>query len=216
MINNDTLFENATKVFNHLEFLQNEIEKNNKEISKNEQQLAKLNEYNINLQIAQNYLDLLIKQESNIFIKNINEILNYGIKTIFDDCDYSIEIQIDNDANKAVIYLVYSDENGNKISSDIQQCGGGIKTVIGVLLQIFFIVHYELEPILFVDEGFSQVSSQYLPNLFSVIQEVTKKNGLKLLLVTHDTRILEYADKHYEIQNGTAISLTKNNEYTDI
>ena len=73
-------------------------------------------------------------------------------------------------------------------------------------MQIFFIVHYELEAILFVDEGFSQVSSQYLPNLFSIIQEVTKKNGLKLLLVTHDTRILKYADRRYEIQNGIAIT----------
>lgn len=79
-------------------------------------------------------------------------------------------------------------------------------------MQIFFIVHYELEPILFVDEGFSQVSSQYLPNLFSIIQEVTKKNGLKLLLVTHDTRILKYADRRYEIQNGIAIT----NEDPDI
>ena len=68
------------------------------------------------------------------------------------------------------------------------------------------------EPILFVDEGFSQVSSQYLPNLFSIIQEVTKKNGLKLLLVTHDTRILKYADRRYEIQNGIAIT----NEDPDI
>lgn len=37
MMNNDTLFENAIKVFNHLEFIQNEIEKNNKEIAKKEQ-----------------------------------------------------------------------------------------------------------------------------------------------------------------------------------
>lgn len=212
MMNNDTLFENAIKVFNHLEFIQNEIEKNNKEIAKKEQQLTKLNVYNTDLQFARNYLDLLIKNESNSFIKSINEILNYGLKAIFYDCDYSIDINIDNEKSKSNIYLVYTDENGNKISPNIQQCGGGIKTVIGVLLQIFFIVHYELEPILFVDEGFSQVSSQYLPNLFSIIQEVTKKNCLKLLLVTHDTRILKYADRRYEIQNGIAIT----NEDPDI
>ena len=78
MMNNDTLFENAIKVFNHLEFIQNEIEKNNKEIAKKEQQLTKLNVYNTDLQFARNYLDLLIKNESNSFIKSINEILNYG------------------------------------------------------------------------------------------------------------------------------------------
>ena len=57
-MNNDTLFENAIKVFNHLEFIQNEIEKNNKEIVKKEQQLTKLNVYNTDLQFARNYLDL--------------------------------------------------------------------------------------------------------------------------------------------------------------
>ena len=103
MMNNNTLFENAIKVFNHLEFIQNEIEKNNKEIAKKEQQLTKLNVYNTDLQFARNYLDLLIKNESNSFIKSINEILNYGLKTIFYDCDYSIDINIDNEKSKSNI-----------------------------------------------------------------------------------------------------------------
>ena len=71
-----------------------------KEIAKKEQQLTKLNVYNTDLQFARNYLDLLIKNESNSFIKSINEILNYGLKTIFYDCDYSIDINIDNEKSK--------------------------------------------------------------------------------------------------------------------
>lgn len=149
------------------------------------------------------YLDQLVKEESGKFIKRLNEILDFGVKTIFDDCDYSIEIRV-SENSKATIHLVYDDDDGNKLSPDIQICGGGIRTVVGVLMQIFFIFHYKTEPILFVDEGFSQVSSQYLPNLFSLIGEMCEKNGLKVLLVTHDERMIPYATKRYEIQNGKA------------
>ena len=38
-----------------------------------------------------------------------------------------------------------------------------------------------------------------------LIQEMSEKKGLKILLITHDTRIVSYADKVYEIVDGKAI-----------
>lgn len=137
MMNNDTLFENAIKVFNHLEFIQNEIEKNNKEIAKKEQQLTKLNVYNTDLQFARNYLDLLIKNESNSFIKSINEILNYGLKTIFYDCDYSIDINIDNEKSKSNIYLVYTDEMVIKFRQIFNNVAAELKQLSGFYCKYF-------------------------------------------------------------------------------
>lgn len=159
------------------------------------------------------YLDTLVKEESGKFIKNLTDILNYGVKTIFYDCDYSVEIRV-SDNNKATIHLVYEDENGNKVSPDVQNCGGGIRSSIGILLQIYFLYLYKAEPILFLDESLSQISSLYLPRVMSLIDELAEKNDLKVLLVTHDVRIegLDCIKHHYHVDNGRIKEITNNED----
>jgi hypothetical protein len=180
-------------------------------ISKREEELKNVNEIYRVTKWSYSYLDTLVKEESGKFIKRLNDILDYGVKTIFYDCDYSVEIRV-SDNNKATIHLVYDDDEGNKLEPDIQSCGGGIRTVIGLLLQVFFIFHYRVEKIIMIDEGLSQVSSQYLPNLFSLINELAVKNGMKILLITHDNRMLPYGTSHWEIQDGKAIKVEIEND----
>lgn len=194
----------------YLESLQNDVDNNLRLIEQMNLQLEQVNKSIDVYTQASVFLDNLIKQESQRFINELNAILNYGVQNIFDDCSYSINIDYDKEKCKAGFSLNYIDIDNNFINADISQCGGGIKTVVGVLMQIFFIMQYNIEPILFVDEGFSQVSSQYLPNLFVVISEICQKNNLKILLITHDSRILQFGNSRYEIQNGTAIKIKNN------
>lgn len=172
--------------------------------SKKQEELSNLNELYRITSYSSSYLEGLIREESGKFIKKLNDILDYGVKTIFYDCDYSVEVRV-SDNNKATIHLVYDDENGNKLSPDVQQCGGGIKSVIGCISQIFFLFYYHVEPVLFMDESLSQISSQYLPHVMDLINELAKKNGLKVLLITHDVRMLAYGAKQYEISDGKAL-----------
>ena len=171
---------------------------------KKQKELLNLNELYRITSYSSSYLEGLIREESGKFIKKLNDILDYGVKKIFYDCNYSVEVRV-SDNNKATIHLVYDDENGNKLSPDVQQCGGGIKSVIGCISQIFFLFYYHVEPVLFMDESLSQISSQYLPHVMDLINELAKKNGLKVLLITHDVRMLAYGAKQYEISDGKAI-----------
>lgn len=171
-----------------------------------QKEVAKLEELTRSNQVTKfsyAYLDALVKEESGKFIKNLTDILNYGVQTIFYDCDYSIDIRV-SENNKASIHLLYEDENGNKLSPDVQFCGGGVRSVIGLLLQIYCIFLYKAEPILFIDEGLSQISSAYVPRVFDLLNELAEKNDLKILLVTHDTRFenQESIKNHYEVDNG--------------
>lgn len=178
-----------------------------------QQEIAKLEELTRSNQVTKfsyAYLDALVKEESGKFIKNLTDILNYGVQTIFYDCDYSIDIRV-SENNKASIHLMYEDENGNKLSPDVQFCGGGIRSVIGLLLQIYCIFLYKAEPILFIDEGLSQVSSDYVPRVFDLLNELAEKNDLKILLVTHDTRFetLDSVKNHYVVDNGRVRDITE-------
>lgn len=198
-----------------LDAYRKDVKDNSILIQKKEEELANVNEIYRVTKWSYSYLDALVKEESGKFIKRLNEVLDYGVKTIFYDCDYSIEIRI-SDNNRATIHLVYDDEDGNKLSPDIQSCGGGIRTVIGILLQIFFILLYKVEPIIFCDESLSQISSDYVSYTFGLIGELAKKNGLKILLITHDERFIKYADKHYEISDGHAIEVALDKGTEDV
>lgn len=155
------------------------------------------------------YLDFLVKSESNRFIKQIEDLLNFGVKTIFNDCNYSVEIIIE-DNSRASIHLIYVDEDGNVIRPDIRDSvGGGIQTVIGVLLNVFFLFQYGIAKLLILDEALSQLSSEYLPNLFGLLDELAKKKGLKLLLITHDDRMTKYASRQYVVEDHMTIQVVK-------
>lgn len=153
---------------------------------------------------SHDYLDALVKEESVRFVQNLTDILNYGMRTIFDDEEYTISIQTD--GSRASIWLDY-ESGGQHVHTDIRSCGGGIRTVIGFLMQVYFLYQHEAGNIIVVDEGFSQLSAQYMPNLFRLIHELCEKNGLDILLVTHDQRVMEYADRHYEIKDGEAVEV---------
>ena len=174
-----------------------------KDLSIREDGLAKLQQLHSDMDWCYRYLSALVKDESGRFIAKLQEILNYGVKTIFDDRDYSIEIVVE-EGKRASVHLAYDDEDGNYISPDIRDCGGGIRTVVGVLMQVFFLFHYNVEKLLVIDEGLSQVSDAYLPNLFGLLDELAKKNSLKVLLITHDRRMTGYASAQYVVEDGEA------------
>lgn len=170
-------------------------------IKEKEEEMETLSNIQKNMEMSYVCLEKLINAESERFIKRVEGLISFGLKTIFFDEEYSCEIRLDN--NSASIHLITEDDEGNKISPNIRDgVGGGIRTVVGLMLQIFFIFHTRSEPILFVDEGFSQLSDIYLPRLFAFLRELAEKEDMKVVLITHDERIVPYADKVYKVDKG--------------
>ncbi len=207
-----------TKIFNQalshkatLDNMQKDLDDNIAKIIKSKNEVTLLGNILNSTANAHLYLETLIKEESSKFIKRYRDILDHAVKTIFYDEEYSIDIRSNED--NTTIHLLSTDLEGNKISPDIKYCGGGIKTVVGAVSQIFFIFHYKAEPIMFIDEGFSQLSTQYIPYFMGLIEEMASKNHLKILLITHDPRMMSYADKTYEVIGGKTI-LKKNRNNT--
>ena len=188
-----------------------DVKNNSILISKKSDELSGLNKLKVTTDTACDYLDALIKEESGKFVKKVNDILDYGVKTIFFDCDYSVEVRV-SDTDRVSIHLVYEDEDGNKIEPDIKQVGGGVRSVIGCLLQFIFIYSGRVEPIVFIDEGLSQISSIYIPKLMAFISEMANKNSLKILLITHDNRFMPYATSVYEVSDGVVVSIDNKSE----
>ena len=97
---------------------------------------------------------------------------------------------------------IETQEDGVEIKTDIKDNGFGIKTIIGFILQVYFILYHKLSPIIFIDEGFSAISNQYIPYLRSLLNSLKEEYGFIFVLVAHDPRFIDIADQTYEVKNG--------------
>jgi hypothetical protein len=151
---------------------------------------------------------VLIGELSEKSIRKLQELLSYGMKTIFDDKDYSIEIEISDrgDLKTAEFYLV------EKVGSDVHKCklrdsvGGGIQTVVSFILRIYFMMVLGLRRFIILDESLSQLSDVYVEGLFKFIRQCTMDLGFNVLWITHDSRFTAYADSIYRMVNGSLTS----------
>lgn len=153
---------------------------------------------------AINYTKEILDLMSRSQIKHLEELLNSAVSTIFFDKNYRIEFEISEyrNSNCLTIYLIESLSDGTEIKTDIKDNGFGIKTIIGFILQIYFIIFNKLSPILIADEAFSALSDQYIPYLRSLLTSLTEKYGFIFILVSHDNRFIDIADKTYRVNNG--------------
>ena len=136
-------------------------------------------------------------------INHLSDLLNSSVATIFFDRQYSIELQVTELRNQNQLKLIlHEDTPEGTIISDINDNGFGLKGVIGFILQCYFILYYKQQPIIFLDEAFGNLSSQYLPYLKSLLTSLTAKYGFKFVLITHDNRLAELADRTYQVHLG--------------
>lgn len=156
------------------------------------------------LENSKPYIDDLIDKFSETALKRLEDLLSLGLARIFQDRDYSVEIRVSEkrSAKCAELYLI---DDGHAFLMRDSCVAGGILVVVGFLIQVFYVANLDLAKILFLDEALSNISTQYLPNFFSFVKELSIQIGLTVVLITHDTRFLEYADRIYKVANGTYI-----------
>ena len=136
-------------------------------------------------------------------IEHIEKLLNSAVKTIFYDKDYSIKLEIAEfrNSNCLNILLIENTDEG-EIVTDIKNNGFGIQSIVGFILQVYFIMYHKLEPILFMDEAMSNLSSQYIPYFKELINALANQYNFHFVLVAHDVRFIDIADYKYEVKDG--------------
>lgn len=140
-------------------------------------------------------------------ISHLQDLVNSMLNTVFYDKKYAIDMQLNDTKNGKVLdlYLIDSTYNSDDpVITDLTSNGGGLQTVVGFVLQIYFIIYFKQERILFLDEALSAVSSEYIPTLVDFMRGLVDKYQFKFVAIFHDTRFSEYADTIYQVSNGSA------------
>lgn len=160
---------------------------------------------------AINVLKEIVDKMSQQHIERIVDLVTYALNTIFYDKNYSVEVILGDKRNSktAEFQLVERTETEVIRSSFNDGIGGGIVAIVGCILQVYYIGMLNLAPIIFIDEGFSQVSSQYIEPLLQFIEELANMKKFIFVLVTHDTRLMYRAVQIYEVENGVVTKVER-------
>jgi len=144
-------------------------------------------------ELFKHLLDTLLEEKK----KDIQQLVTYGLKTVFTDQDLNFHINLESKYNG--ISTSFSTEQIGVTEGDVlENFGGGIVNIESFLLRIITLFQSKMSPYLFLDESFSHVSECYVENCSTLLSNLCKKLGLTIFLITHQEMMLSKADRVYK------------------
>ncbi len=198
---NDTFEQEITDLLIKYRGIQSSITQTNNSIQDIENQLSILESERDTLKLCKPIIDDIINKFSDSLLKKLEELLTVGLQQIFYDRIYSVVIRVVDKRNSKCVELLL-DDNGNLIPVRDSSVAGGILVVIASIIQIFFLINLNVDKILLLDEQFSQISNKYVEPFISFIKELCADTGLKIILITHDQKFMQYGDRTYLADKG--------------
>lgn len=140
-------------------------------------------------------------------IKHVENLCNQALQTVFDTDTtkyrISIETLVQRNNNQVQFYLFETDLDKNEeVKTRIEDNGFGVQSLIGLVLQIYFIIIHRQQHILFLDESLTAISVDKLPKLKIFLNEVSSKLDFKFVLIAHVESLFCLADYRYNVVNG--------------
>lgn len=156
---------------------------------------------------SQDVLKEIIDQMSQQHLQYISNLTTYALKTIFSD-NISLEFQVGTARNHKTVepILVKVTPEGIVRTSLLEvadDSSGGVQSVVGFVLQVYYIILNNLPPVLFLDEPFVQLSDEQHLNLLSFMKTLVQDKHFIFPVITHDNRIVSNSTKVYEVHKGT-------------
>ena len=181
--------------------IQSAIENTKSSIADVDSRISVLENEKATLRNCKPIIDDIISKFSDSLLKKLEELITIGLKKIFFDRNYSIQIKVVDKRNTKCVELLLND-NGNLIPVKNSNVAGGVLVVIASIIQIFYIINLDVDKYLFLDEQLSQLSKIYVPNFMEFLKTLCAETGLSIVLITHDMKFIEYGDRIYVADKG--------------
>lgn len=139
------------------------------------------------------------------FTKQISDLISYGLSLVFEK-SLEFKITYSTRANAPVVDFSLKHEHGE--TDILSGEGGGYVNVISFLLRLILLVYSRpvLRKVIFLDESFSMVSANYLPNVANLLKELSAKLNISFVFISHESSFLDIADHIYHVENKDDVS----------
>jgi DNA repair ATPase RecN len=166
-----------------------------------QQEIADLSHEGDILAQVESALLVLSAETTKKYVTTISQLVTDGLRAIFDDLH--LEFQAEMVTYRGVSGIKFSLLQDGKAAPLLEGYGGGVLAVVSVLLRVVTILLLNIQRVLILDESLAHVSAQYIANTSKLLRKLTDDLGFTIVLVTHQTEFVEFANTHYEIVPGT-------------
>jgi len=180
-----------------INFLEGVYESKRTQIKKKEVEVSYLETESVILSKTEKVLKHLIDTLAKKDLSKMDELVTYGLNTIFPDRDISFKSELVERGSKLRIDLntIYREKEVDPSSH------GSVTVIESFLLRVLCLIKLKKYPFLYMDEPFGAVDSEYAYKVSPLISEISKKLKLDVLLVTHNPTFMEDAKKVYRLKN---------------
>lgn len=201
----NTLQQNITQDFYKLQQIQTNITLSKEQVKDLTQQLADTEAKVQLLDSSSSVLKTLQEKLTTVHITHITKLVNRALHSVFDDefIQYQIRLETTQQRNNNTVqFYLLTTENNQTTETLLQNNGFGIQSLVGLILQVYFILQHKQAHILFLDESLTAISTDKLPKLKQFISEVSKQYDFKFVLIAHMSELFDLADYAYNVENG--------------
>ena len=127
--------------------------------------------------------------------------LNTALQYIISDKDYSCNLALEDKRGTKNLQITICDNDSGLEVDWKHGVGQGVRAVISFVLKMFYLIN-KGSKIALVDEKYSTISEQYVTRFSEFATKLCHEKGICLVLITHDLRFMDCADKTYLVADG--------------
>ena len=137
------------------------------------------------------------------YVSKLEDALNQVYTYVFQNPNKRVSLDLVDRYNKKVLVLrVINLSEGTDNVEDLDDSGFSVSVVLGTVLLVYFILYNNLERIIFFDESFGGLADDTLGRFFALLRVFIEDLGFKFMLISHEPRHKEYADRIYSVRGG--------------
>lgn len=200
-----------TQLEKHRDALRGELETRRQRQAELAEEISRDNEALALTEQAAELIKLLIEKVAEGGVRELESMLSYGVSTIFEGRNYSVEIELDDRGKDktAILWLVDRREDGEVLKTKLYDGnGGGLASVASLMIRAFLICKFKRRRFIFADESMSQLSTDFVSGFRAFMRLLVEELEFVFMLITHDERFVPEADKVYRMTAGAVKEVT--------
>ena len=170
-----------------------------KDLEFNKSSLQKTNERMKRLEDAQTFLQKVAQETQEHLKFKIEDIVNLALETCFPG-EYSFRLNFNISRGKTEAELVFLSQSSDRPIDPMNASGGGVVDIACFALRIAsYVLEQGIDNVIVLDEPMKFVSKDLLDSAGEILKVLSTKLGLQIIMVTHENKFIDIADKVFEV-----------------
>lgn len=159
-----------------------------------------------NTEEAQAFLQKVAQETQEQLKYHIQDIVQMALNAVFPGkYEFMVDYEIKRGKTEARIYL----KSGDTEIDPMTECGGGVVDIIALALRITAYTLSNTSNTIILDEPMRFVSKDLQYAAAEIIKHLSEKLNVQFIIVTHNTELIEYTDKVFNVSIENGISIIK-------